>query len=933
MFMRSAFLLFSLLVISLGCPNGKMDLGEWDKQEEPEEQEKQKEGEKEKEEEEGKPKEEVPPEEPKSPFDDIPLPPVREPNPEDYNSDVDCDGIPDWEEMYVLGTDPKNRDTDGDGIWDGIEIGRYASPDPACAGFFPKNLLPPTRRTHPLRQDTDCDGVSDGDEDKNKNGRMDAGETDPLKTDTDGDSLWDGVELGVTPGMILLGGKLIPLGSPQAPVDFVCEGKSRQYAAVCPDNSRRSITNPLKADTDGDGLPDGVEDTNKDGCFDEGETDPLDANSPHPIDEAEVFHACHPDNLVPVDIRPHLAAQIALGLPMGFANSYVNIQRGTTHGLMGVDVSKNVAFVAWKHPGTLANLNALRNLATSQAQAIGAAAPTVTTFVSWDAPSKDDDNAVSVLFQISSTPHMSPTARANDIADKLLGVGVGLPLGGAVGPIQHIRAQYVRRGNGEAIVVVAVALDNDSVDGSEGYFGLKDVAGGAALARHLDRTVVQCERSVASHRAVDFLFVVDDSGSMSSSQGRLAAAAGAMVTALDRSTLDWRVAMVTSSYHTNDTFGNGYANTGIIRGFTKSAQLFKDWLTQGISSCAAVTTCRRGWAGNELSCGTPANNGCWIGTYGNGAEGMLGAARLALLDMSRPLAANNPNANVRFRDEAEIVVIILTDTEDHTSGKFSSVSPGSGNTPDLRWENVQNFVEFFRGETTTNTVPGHAAGRMEPIRPGKTIPVHAVYCPGWMANQGCSTSVTPKVEPTRIQRVVEETHGILTPITDETAIQRTMDAIVDGAIGKAGVKTQKPLIGASLRVAIQSPAGVCRTNPLDAGEVSGSNVPRSRVHGFDYDGFEQTVSFFGDCRPPPGEESRVALSYLAWEAVADRLPCEDDIRFVNDEAKGYCKDNFTCDANKDMCVCPTTPNACGGCPIGKRCDETTCVCVDAPILQ
>jgi hypothetical protein len=156
-----------------------------------------------------------------------------------------------------------------------------------------------------------------------------------------------------------------------------------------------------------------------------------------------------------------------------------------------------------------------------------------------------------------------------------------------------------------------------------------------------------------------------------------------------------------------------------------------------------------------------------------------------------------------------------------------------------------------------------------------------------------------------------------------------MDAIVDGAIGKAGVKTQKPLIGASLRVAIQN----SERSIQKGGQCDETDVQRSRIHGFDYDGFEQTVSFFGDCRPPPGEESRVALSYLAWEAVADRLPCEDDIRFINDEAKDYCKDNFICDANKDMCVCPTTPNACGGCPIGKRCDETTCVCVDAPILQ
>ena len=38
-------------------------------------------------------------------------------------------------------------------------------------------------------------------------------------------------------------------------------------------------TNPLIADTDGDGLLDGVEDANKNGRVDEGETDPLVADS------------------------------------------------------------------------------------------------------------------------------------------------------------------------------------------------------------------------------------------------------------------------------------------------------------------------------------------------------------------------------------------------------------------------------------------------------------------------------------------------------------------------------------------------------------------------------------------------------------------------------------------------------------------------------
>jgi len=860
--------------------------------------------------------------EPCPPFHEIPLPPEREPNPADPTSDVDCDGISDKDEQ-VLGTDPKNRDTDGDGIWDGVELGATSSPDPLCANYFPQNLQP-TRKTSPLRQDTDCDGISDGDEDKNKNGRTDPGETDPTKYDTDGDFLWDGTELGVTPGMILLGGHIVPLTR----VDPVCDSKYRQYAEKnCPPAFRR-ITDPLDPDTDKDGLPDGTEDSNKNGCFEPnlfggegadpfsqaegslGESDPKDKNSPHPERDKEVLDACLPANLVPVDIQRNIAMQIALGLPMGFANSYVDIQRGATRGLMGFDAVRNVAFLAWKESGaTINGVAALENLANTHAQRIVGGNPGAVPirFTSWNAPTLQP-NAVSIRFQVSSLS--SPIERANTIATTLLGAGNGslpVPVNVVRENLQFIRAQYVLHvnpeGHREVIVVMAVARDNDNVTGSPGFFGLMDVAGGAALASYLDRTVVQCERAVADRRAVDFLFVVDDSGSMQSKQDQLAAAAIGMTEALAKSTLSWRVALVTNSYHTRTV------NAGIIRGFTNNTQVFQSWLRASVP-CNFSVTCRNPWAGTEVTCGS-AGNRCWIGTGGDAAESMLGAARLAVMDMSR---RNAPDA-VRFREDADIIVIILSDTDDQNNGLFAS---GNGS------ETIENFVDFFMGRQTRNLVPGItptvqgyvAPGHLAPVRPGETILVHSISCP---AGIGCGDTV-PGTNPTRVQRVANETGGTFTDIRTEAVVQNSMEEIVNRAIGRAGVKTQKPFIGASLRVAIRTPA-----NPANC---NSANVPRSRQHGFDYDGIAQTVTFFGDCRPPAGQESRVALSYRAWEA-SSRLPCEDDPRFVNDATQGYCQGRFTCDFDKDICLCPSEPE-CGGCPAEKPvCNIDTCECLPA----
>jgi len=41
--------------------------------------------------------------------------------------------------------------------------------------------------TNPKAKDTDSDGIPDGNEDKNRNGKIDTGETNPAKADTDGD--------------------------------------------------------------------------------------------------------------------------------------------------------------------------------------------------------------------------------------------------------------------------------------------------------------------------------------------------------------------------------------------------------------------------------------------------------------------------------------------------------------------------------------------------------------------------------------------------------------------------------------------------------------------------------------------------------------------------------------------------------------------------
>ncbi|MCS6799747.1 MAG: OmpA family protein [Myxococcota bacterium] len=87
--------------------------------------------------------------------------------------DTDGDGLPDEREVNRYQTDPRNPDTDADGISDGLEV---------------------RTETDPRRPDTDGDGVTDGVEDTNRDGGMQAGETDPRRADTDGGGVPDGWE-------------------------------------------------------------------------------------------------------------------------------------------------------------------------------------------------------------------------------------------------------------------------------------------------------------------------------------------------------------------------------------------------------------------------------------------------------------------------------------------------------------------------------------------------------------------------------------------------------------------------------------------------------------------------------------------------------------------------------------------------------------------
>jgi hypothetical protein len=174
-------------------------------------------------------------------FDDIESTMCTNSNDADSDDDGILDGVEDANQNGVVDigeTDPCNLDTDGDGIQDGTELGYTLfdiGTDTDMAVFVED--ADPTTTTEPTLEDTDGDGFTDGEEDENWNGRVDGGEGDPADAfiypliDSDSDGLTDDIE--------------------------------NTYCTL-----------PDDADTDDDGILDGVEDANQNGVVDIGETDP-----------------------------------------------------------------------------------------------------------------------------------------------------------------------------------------------------------------------------------------------------------------------------------------------------------------------------------------------------------------------------------------------------------------------------------------------------------------------------------------------------------------------------------------------------------------------------------------------------------------------------------------------------------------------------------
>jgi len=165
------------------------------------------------------------------------------------DEDDDNDGIFDLADNCPLVANTAQDDRDGDRIGDvcddDLDGDGLSNADEDAAGTDPRDA------------DSDDDGVLDGDEadwsaDSDGDTLINA-----LDPDSDDDGLLDGTEAGVT-------------------TDEFGPDTDAAAGHFVADLDPNSTTDPTQADSDGDGVDDGEEDLNHDGALDDGESDPSD---------------------------------------------------------------------------------------------------------------------------------------------------------------------------------------------------------------------------------------------------------------------------------------------------------------------------------------------------------------------------------------------------------------------------------------------------------------------------------------------------------------------------------------------------------------------------------------------------------------------------------------------------------------------------------
>ncbi len=640
--------------------------------------------------------------------------------------------------------------------------------------------------------------------------------SDPFNRDSDGDGLLDGTE-AMYPHICVADDR-----SAQRRPPVTCADDTG-----CMPGERCRGLDPASSDSDGDGVPDSMEDPNRDGMIDtaHGETDPRlwDTDGDGNNDAMGGLDICRPSGLATVT---------QVDVPGGGIQAGHDPAWGTARTVMGTmnrgallldDTAANVsALVANNAAAGDVRAEAMR-IEGLISSAVGAGITPV--LVGRSLTTHEMNPAITSTFRIARS------TSASAIRDSIVNALIGAPAPGG-GPNVGTSAEFfldvttVRRTSGLAMdrddIIVAVSPRSDYEDASRATsIRVSDLVNTTAIAETGKVVGAGCQVFRADRVSMaDFLWTVDTSGSMGDDQMRLGNTASAFFTRLNAAGVDFRVGVLTAGHTTLNLATPGF-----------------HWIS-GTDMNGARTLCEQVTSQGLGTCPTSPSDTVSPYPFAGSLEEPVAAAVVGHNIFAHPPAADASNPDRTFRAGARVVAFMVTDepgTNDF--GRYFSTASdpraiSDGMMPPTY--TARPYGATYNAMTLGNIIEYF---HREEILTFGLLPVSATPC---------STAAVADLP----RCVVEGNGGAVIPITTATdaEVSAAMARIVDAVAGATSqFQLERSPITSTIKV-----------------RVRGMDVPRSRASGFDYDPASRSVVFFGSAfRPAMGDE--VVISYRVWE--------------------------------------------------------------------
>ncbi len=654
--------------------------------------------------------------------------------------------------------------------------------------------------TDPKNPDSDGDGVTDGQE-------IAIG-SNPQSIDSDGDGVPDATEVNYPKGCIATDNFAQLRPPPACTMD-----------ADCAPGSKCSGMDPTKPDTDGDGVLDGQEDKNFDATIEpnKGETDPRlwDTDGDGGSDKETGSKICRPDGLGMVTIDQVSGASHQIGYdPIFGADKKVVGTTQNTGAVIVDDAGSGVAGMSISKLTTAldvrADATAAEAVVTTELPKIAGTA-VVAVLIGRALTTHENLPAITSTYRVTTGAGVT----ASRLRDQLVApfVGTAAPGGSNVGAAAefYLDITTVRRGSAVDIIIAVSprTLYDDATKPTA--IRVNDLVNSTGVATPNKTLDFDCQGFKADRNPqADFLWTVDTSGSMGPYQSALGNTANAFVNRLKSAGVDMRVGVFNA--------GNQAANL--------TTPGFK--FISGSSPTAALDLCRSVTSDSLGNC--PLDAGDTISPYplGGNTERPVSAGAVLHDQFKKNLLAGVTNPDHVYRSGVTKVMFFVTDEPGSNDfGYFSTAKNPDTNVAygtAYNTTTLGNIVSYFKSNNVL--LFGYV-----PVR----------------TNFNCSTSLDVYDLP---RCVIETSGGAAIPISttfNQGTIDAGMNRIVDAVAGAASqFKLLRSPITSTIKV-----------------NVRNTDVPRSRLDGFDYDPVSKAIVFYGSTyRPQIGDQ--VYISYRVW---------------------------------------------------------------------